>query len=267
MPSISVSPFRRALLAQDIAALEKALVQDPSLLLQRVPWRLDSSVAVAPIASACASLGLADSLAWVIEKHQQTGIELKAVDQHGNTPAVLACRQGHAPALQVWLSFDPQSVDGQDEDGDDLLDIVVSRSHIDCLDVLVNAGADPTAWEDGASSSLLHLASEMSTPAMIVHLVQQCRLPVEGHNGREQTPLEHLVESTIVVDEEKAPRVQALFDAGARCRFPLSKDLQQSLQGQPLTRAVFDQQRAQRLGGRLSARLPEPSPPVSKPRF
>lgn len=131
------------------------------------------------------------------------GADRNALDGTGHAPACLAAMKGHVTATQALLSgcsradvnrrYRPEEVS--------LLDLAVSRGHVDILKAIVNFGGGGVVDVNAKSSSgrtALHLAS-LGDNSGVVDVLVEAGARVEARHATMDTPL-HYAACTLSAD-------------------------------------------------------------------
>ncbi len=95
-----------------------------------------------------------ESYKTILKLLLDAGIDPNARDQQGRTPLTLASRIGFTPAVQILLEY-KASIDLQDGNSMTALLYAASNEHLECIKLLLAAGADPflaNAWGHTPSS-------------------------------------------------------------------------------------------------------------------
>ena len=116
---------------------------------------------------ALAANGLPDALAKLLET-SETAIDLNAKDEYNCAPLLWAARNGHIDMLKLLLDKGAD-VETQGYNGMRALHHVCNSSKEKCVEILLEADANPNATDD-ANSTPLHWAAARGVLNIIVRL-------------------------------------------------------------------------------------------------
>ncbi|XP_044238005.1 nuclear factor NF-kappa-B p100 subunit isoform X5 [Ursus americanus] len=125
----------------------------------------------------------------------QVGADPALLDRHGDSAVHLALRAGAgAPdLLRALLRSDvpavPQLLHMPDFEGLYPIHLAVRARSPECLDLLVDSGAEVEAAERQGGRTALHLATEMEELGLVTHLVTKLRANVNARTFAGNTPL------------------------------------------------------------------------------
>ncbi|XP_053439006.1 nuclear factor NF-kappa-B p100 subunit isoform X1 [Nycticebus coucang] len=125
----------------------------------------------------------------------QVGADPGLLDRHGDSAMHLALRAGaDAPnllrvLLQSGAPTVPQLLYVPDFEGLYPIHLAVRARSPECLDLLVDSGADVEAAERQGGRTALHLATEMEELGLVTHLVTKLRANVNARTFSGNTPL------------------------------------------------------------------------------
>jgi len=129
-----------------------------------------AAVGVLAVAAACASSPPPDTRAddalaaaghgktGALVKLLESGVSPDVVDGNGNTPLILAVREGHADTVEALLRFRPQ-VDRRNRNGDNALMLASLRGDETTVDRLLAAGARVNGNSGAHAWTPLHYAA------------------------------------------------------------------------------------------------------------
>lgn len=125
----------------------------------------------------------------------QVGADPALLDRHGDSAVHLALRAGaSAPSLlrallQSGVPAMPQLLHMPDFEGLYPVHLAVRARSPECLDLLVDSGAEVEAAERQGGRTALHLATEMEELGLVTHLVTKLRANVNARTFAGNTPL------------------------------------------------------------------------------
>ncbi|XP_054364332.1 nuclear factor NF-kappa-B p100 subunit isoform X3 [Mirounga angustirostris] len=125
----------------------------------------------------------------------QVGADPALLDRHGDSAVHLALRAGaSAPdllraLLRSGVPTMPQLLHMPDFEGLYPIHLAVRARSPECLDLLVDSGAEVEAAERQGGRTALHLATEMEELGLVTHLVTKLRANVNARTFAGNTPL------------------------------------------------------------------------------
>ncbi|KAB1271139.1 Nuclear factor NF-kappa-B p100 subunit [Camelus dromedarius] len=125
----------------------------------------------------------------------QVGADPSLLDRHGDSAVHLALRTGASTPnllralLQSGVPTMPQLLHMPDFEGLYPVHLAVRARSPECLDLLVDSGADVEAAERQGGRTALHLATEMEELGLVTHLVTKLRANVNARTFAGNTPL------------------------------------------------------------------------------
>ncbi|KAL2769350.1 nuclear factor NF-kappa-B p100 subunit isoform c [Daubentonia madagascariensis] len=125
----------------------------------------------------------------------QVGADPALLDRHGDSAMHLALRAGaNAPdllraLLQSGAPTAPQLLHMPDFEGLYPIHLAVRARSPECLDLLVDSGAEVEAAERQGGRTALHLATEMEELGLVTHLVTKLQANVNARTFAGNTPL------------------------------------------------------------------------------
>ncbi|XP_016010030.2 nuclear factor NF-kappa-B p100 subunit isoform X2 [Rousettus aegyptiacus] len=125
----------------------------------------------------------------------QVGADPALLDRHGDSAVHLALRAGSSAPdllralLQSGIPTMPQLLHMPDFEGLYPVHLAVRARSPECLDLLVDNGAEVEAAERQGGRTALHLATEMEELGLVTHLVTKLRANVNARTFAGNTPL------------------------------------------------------------------------------
>lgn len=116
------------------------------------------------------------------------GADVLHRDKHGDTPLLLAAKQGSIPILQRLLEVGEAGLELQDRDGRTPLLAAVAQGSERAVDILLNSGADRTSRDKYGDTPLL-LASGQGHYRVVCHLLEIGDVGMECRDKNGRTPL------------------------------------------------------------------------------
>lgn len=152
---------------------------------------LTSGAAVAPVAFDgthplhCAAMaGHLGCLRALID----AGASTAGVDEHGRSPLAVACSAGDAAATQVLLQAGAECATSGAAEHVSALHEAACAGSVECVEMLVSAGADVDAPEPQAYLTPTHVAT-LFQHAAVVHALAQHHANMESTDAMGRTPL------------------------------------------------------------------------------